>query len=443
MPLQEALTAIASAKPDARLLLAVSGGRDSLAMLHWFAAQSVWRDRVVVAHVNHGLNAGADHAEQLVRRCSASFALTCVAESVDTLGEIARSHLSVEAAARVLRYAALERLRVQTNCNHIITAHTQDDDAETVLMKLQQHATWFELVGMPMRRAHILRPFLKCTRADLRAVLPGNAVCHQDPMNSDLRFPRVRARHALALLPPHVSSFLARHGLETASSLNLAGRLANTYLNKCLRGNADPGTALENLPKNLYLEGLDFVLVEKALARRLDRTDFRLPAHRRRQILDFVNGRAPLATLPLCEGFELHRAGPHLWLAPVAVRPNSVSVELTNPEGAVATPAPFAHCASGELRLNPAALVGDPHSRLWSAGERFRPHRRRSRKIADWLHDGAVHPSVRNQWPVIHDELGIVAIPGLGVCERVAPLPTGHTLQIRWESTPTCDAHVA
>lgn len=424
---------LAKLEPKSRLLLAVSGGGDSLAMLYWFAQQESWRSRIVVAHVNHGLNEESTNAELDVKRAADSLHIPFVSESVDVKSALAKHRDSIEACARRLRYAALERMCHQTQSDFIITAHTLDDDAETVYMKLRQSASWFEQTGIPRQRSNILRPFLDIRRSELRAALPPTFRFHDDPMNSDPRFLRVQARFALKTqINPKTTELLSIHGRQTVSVLELSSRLGKIFNNNYLSNSPDPVTMLESLPKNLYLEGLGFLWVEKELSVSLGDPEFRLPASKRRQVLEFLRGSTPQAKLPLTNSFFLNRAGAKFWIGnDCSPKLRIVSSDLLNE---IRTPFSFANQCDGHLDLNLTSIRGNLVTRPWSHGERFRPFNRRTRKIADWLRDGGVHPGVRRHWPILQDDEGIVAIPGLGTCQRAVAEPGTHNLHIRWKA---------
>lgn len=433
MELTSVSKTLAKLEPESRLLLAVSGGGDSLAMLYWFAQQDCWRNRIVAAHVNHGLNEESTAVERDVKRAADSLRIPFVSEIIDVNSALATHRDSIEACARRLRYAALERMCHQTQSDFIITAHTLDDDAETVYMKLRQSASWFEQTGIPRQRDKILRPFLDVRRSDLRAALPVTSHFHEDPMNSDPRFLRVQARFVLgAQSDPKSAELLSIHGRQTASVLELSARLTKNFNNNLLTYIPDPATLLESLPKNLYLEGLGFLWVEKALSNLLNDPEFRLPASKRRQVLAFLEGNPPQAKLPLPESYFLHRAGTKFWIGNTCSSESRIASSDLHNE--IRTPFSYANQCVGQLDLNPASIRGNLVTRPWSHGERFRPYNRRTRKIADWLRDGGVHPGVRQHWPVLQDDEGIVAIPGLGTCQRAVAEPGTQNLLIRWKA---------
>ncbi len=190
-----------------RLLVAVSGGPDSmalLAMLHALSRRHGWS--VTVAHLNHrlrGKDSSAD--EKLVRRWSLKNGLECIAERCDIESYRKAHRMTLEEAARDRRYDFLERIAAATQSDKVILAHTADDQAETVLWRLLRGAVG-GLAGMPesrpcgRSRAVFVRPFLAARKSDILIFLKEHRIPYRlDKSNRDIRLTRNRIR--LELLP--------------------------------------------------------------------------------------------------------------------------------------------------------------------------------------------------------------------------------------------------
>lgn len=188
-----------------RALLAVSGGSDSMALMRLAAVLA--KDGVAefdVATVDHGLRPGARKEAELVREEARSLGFRHAI--LDWTGEKPASGL--QAAARAARYRLLINHALKVGAGAIIAAHTADDQAETVLMRLSRGAGPRGLAGMaedsliaagPSDPVRLLRPFLHIRRASLQTYLKSaGAPFADDPSNDDQRFERVRARRALA-----------------------------------------------------------------------------------------------------------------------------------------------------------------------------------------------------------------------------------------------------
>ena len=168
------------------VLVAVSGGRDSVAMLHLAHRIGV---RVSVAHLDHGTRESSSQDAMFVRDLCERLSVPFHMERVDVPGIAQKRGWSLEEAARKLRYDFLTRAARQTDARAILTAHTRDDDAETVLMQLLRGTA--RATGIPPRRERILRPLLSTDRSELGAFLIGEHLSwRDDPSNLESQFNR-------------------------------------------------------------------------------------------------------------------------------------------------------------------------------------------------------------------------------------------------------------
>src|SRR5207253_9146789 len=179
--------------PFGRILVAVSGGPDSTALL--IALHEAGRD-VVAAHYDHALREGSDAVALQVERLCARLGIRFVTER--RIAPLPKG--SLQAAARTLRYEFLERARADAGADVVALAHTADDVVEGVVLHLLRGCGLAGFRGMPARRGHYVRPFLDVWKSDVRDFLRRRGVVpHEDPANLDPRFARVRAR--LQILP--------------------------------------------------------------------------------------------------------------------------------------------------------------------------------------------------------------------------------------------------
>ena len=187
---------------DAAIVLAVSGGPDSMALLRG-AARLVETDAVRwslrVAHLDHALRPESADDAAFVADAARRVGLRCTVERVDVADVAQRTGRSIEEAGREARYAFLER--VATDGAVIMTAHTADDDAETVLINLLRGTGPSGMAGIPPRRGRIVRPLLACRRHELPVLLDAAGVTYRvDPSNADPAFLRTRVRNELVPL---------------------------------------------------------------------------------------------------------------------------------------------------------------------------------------------------------------------------------------------------
>jgi len=212
-----------------RLLCAVSGGLDSMCLLHWMAGWGREQGFFVAAgHFNHRLRGeAADGDEAFVREICGQWGVPFAAGSGDTRGLMRTEGLSMEEAARRLRYDFLRRTAEQLECGWILTAHTADDQAETVLLNLIRGTGTKGLTGIPACRDNLLRPFLTVSRAELETYAAACGVPHRedetnaDPEAASRNFLRLRVMPLLRELNPRA----AEHIGAAAGQLCLADRM--------------------------------------------------------------------------------------------------------------------------------------------------------------------------------------------------------------------------
>lgn len=185
---------------DKAYVLAVSGGADSMALAHVAAGmQDLFS--FTVCHVEHGIRGqealnDAVLVEQLCEKLQLPF-FCC---HVDVPKEAEHFNLTLEEAARKLRYEALEKIAEKVSAVGILTAHHKDDQAETVLMKLMRGAGLEGLAAMDTEHDNIIRPWLQVSRRELEEYCQLNELQYcTDSTNSDTSYTRNRVR--LELLP--------------------------------------------------------------------------------------------------------------------------------------------------------------------------------------------------------------------------------------------------
>jgi tRNA(Ile)-lysidine synthase len=220
--------------PGRRVLAAVSGGSDSVA-LALILKDLHDEGRLVLAaigHVNHQLRgAESDADEAFVASLAARLGVPFVAGRVDVAAAAAEAHESTEAAARRLRYAWLHETADAVAADVVATGHTVDDQAETVLLRLLRGTGTRGLGGIRPVRGRVIRPLLECRRDALRAFVGARGeTFREDASNADLRVPRNAVRHvllpAVARLAPHGVDALARAARMAQDDENFLARVA-------------------------------------------------------------------------------------------------------------------------------------------------------------------------------------------------------------------------
>ncbi len=219
------------------LVLAVSGGPDSVALMHLavIAARTTgWR--LSVAHLDHALREESAADAEFVTAVADALGLPVTVRRTDVAALAARRGEGLEAAGRSARYAFLDELLDAAPPGALAaTAHTRDDQAETVLLHLARGTGPAGISGIAARRGRIIRPLLGVRRAALRSALDAAGVAYRiDPSNADPRFARNRARAGLLplleALHPDATAAVARAASLVSADDALLSRLAASAL---------------------------------------------------------------------------------------------------------------------------------------------------------------------------------------------------------------------
>lgn len=251
-------------KPGLKLLLAVSGGRDSVALLHACAAiAALYRLQLEVAHVDHGLRKESRADAAFVRTLAASYALPFHLKRAPR--RPARTNL--EDWARKVRYDYFSSVLKRRNLQYVLTAHNANDQAETLLMRLIQNREFSGICRQDPRR-RLLRPFLGLERSEIEAYIRRNQLRFvEDKSNQDTALLRNRIRHRLL---PYL-----RRNFDAAAVRSLAARAIALgddadCLQACSRKLAEPLRGLR-FGSREWLRSLQKVLsgAEEALSFRL------------------------------------------------------------------------------------------------------------------------------------------------------------------------------
>lgn len=232
--------------PGETLVVAVSGGSDSVALLVLLCElRTELKINLHAVHVDHGLRLDAAEDAAWVRELGRSLHVPVTVESTDVQALARNERRSLEEAGRTARYRVFEQLANHLGARWIATAHTRDDHIETVLMRLLQNARWEALGGIPAARplgaATVIRPVRELTRSELVAELAARRLAwREDPTNQDRRIARNRIRldvlPGLATEDPRLADILAVSGnLVGASRVALSAVSARVWVQTARR----------------------------------------------------------------------------------------------------------------------------------------------------------------------------------------------------------------
>ena len=242
---------------EAKVLVAVSGGMDSMCLLHVLASQGV---SLAAAHFNHQLRgAEADADEQFVRQWCGQNGIAFYAGHADVAALARENGWTLEEAGRRARYEFLERTATEHGFDRIATAHHAQDNTETLLFNLLRGAGPGGLGGIAPVRGKLIRPMLCVTRNEIEQYAKKHAVPYRtDSTNTDVSYTRNYLRHEVLPLLQNVNAAAIEHLSNTA----LLMREEDAYLNALAREHlremqqADnvvslPCAAVQNAPQAL------------------------------------------------------------------------------------------------------------------------------------------------------------------------------------------------
>lgn len=437
-------------------MLGVSGGPDSMALLHVLAElgkHSGWM--LVVAHVDHGLRPAEAEAEaDLVRDAAGRLGIPFVQARVEVRSWAAERGLSIEHAARELRYGFFEQVARQHGAGKIVVAHTADDQAEEVLLRLIRGSGRAGLAGMaPCRDNLIVRPFLTIGKKEILAYLAATgAAFSEDSSNRQRIFLRNRVR--LDLLPwlkKHFNPAIERSLRERAAIFQAEEELLATLARAACESVLQEETGPE---PGLILRLPEFARQSLALGRRiLESACWRMgcrPTFRQIEQLRRLAGDGEGALLHLSAGLRVRRQGqelrfrypqgkralrgnlvPYAEISDYLVKIDGPGEYLLEAVGLIlrleileASPGQGPGQETTAICLDADRLSFPLLARPFRPGDRFRPLGAPGRKkVGDFFTDRKVPLAERRRVPVLADSLGIVALPGLRPDQRCAVGP--------------------
>jgi tRNA(Ile)-lysidine synthase len=429
----------ALATSSTRIVAALSGGPDSVALVHILRDLDAAGELrlAALAHLNHCLRAAADADERFSVDTASRLGLPIVTERIDVGAAAAAARRSLEAVAHELRYDFFERAAARHGADAVAVGHTRDDQAETVLLRLVRGAGTRGLAGMHAKHGAVIRPLLDCRRIDVRTYLREHGLPFvHDASNDDVGVPRNRVRHELVPLleerfnPGIVDVLAGEASIAQAEHAFLEAAAADWLAEHPARRDGNSWVHDRELLKTLAVAVLRRVMhhalgemsggrlivysdVERAIAVVLgELPGFDAPGQRvepagRDVVLRSESarnrGRAPGARRRLASGGAAGTVGP-FWYS-LAVPGNIALVEIGATLSADLAEAGTLPTSNGDhVAVVPAHLVrGGLGVRNRRPGDRLKPSRAGHRKLQDLLVDRKVPRADRDRIPVVVD----------------------------------------
>jgi tRNA(Ile)-lysidine synthase len=226
-----------TSEADFPALVAISGGRDSVVMLHWLISQG--RKNLILCHLNHSLRgreSGQDAA--LVRRLAKQHSLVCEIQKRDVAAYAKQHQLSLETAGRQLRHEFLFAVAEKHGAHSVFIAHHADDQAETILANLCRGSSVSGLSGMQRetqltrgsQQLTLQRPLLEWRRSEVDDYVNRHRLTYrEDSSNGSLKYRRNRLRHQIL---PLLNEIFGRDVAPIIARLGRQARRDDTALSK-------------------------------------------------------------------------------------------------------------------------------------------------------------------------------------------------------------------
>lgn len=414
-----------------RVGVAVSAGADSVALLRLMLELREEIGLVVsVVHLNHQLRgAESDLDEAFVRELADANQVELISRRCDVRQQASENNMGIEAAARQLRYDFFREILREGTCSKIATAHTLDDQAETVLLKVARGAgtrgmagIWPQLaigvVPPALNQAQsvaIVRPVLGAHRAELREYLADiGQTWREDSSNRDLRHTRNRIRHGIL---PRIERHVNANILETFAETAEIARAEEEYWA------AEIERWIESVWRDGALNRAKLQVAPLAFQRRL----VRAAAESLEMNLEFrhveeILALGPHATASLPNARTASRCGDFIRFDEVAdltagyEYPLSVPGAVEVPEIGTSLRTELTSSKDANDLLDARFAHRELVVRNWHPGERFWPtHTKEPRKIKELLQGRHVTGEQKRSWPVIASEGEVVWMRGFGV----------------------------
>ena len=413
-------------KPGERVGVAVSGGADSVALLR--AMMELRGELGVVlsaVHFHHGIRgAEADEDESFVARLAAGLQVPFLRDQGDVPRFAKANNLSLEAAARKLRYEFFSRLLREDALDKICTAHTSDDQAETVLLRFLRGSGTRGLAGihpvLALKKGAVVRPMLKVARGDVLAYLKSlGQDWREDSSNADTAHTRNRIRHELLPLLEQDYNPSLRQLLGEVAEASRDEEGFWTQLIGSMAANAieehEGATSIR-----LGLPAMESPAVRRRLLRLgAERAGVRLDFHHVEQLLNLA-GQEKSGEVELPNGWRAKRVGRRTDSRIILQAENpaedqtgyefdlSIPSEVQIPAISTQVRVTFVRYAEVKGRYNPASLLdasllGTPLVlRNWRPGDRLHPlHRGSEEKLKRLFQEKHVPAEQRGLWPVL------------------------------------------
>ncbi len=302
--------------PGEYILIAVSGGPDSVALLHGlYALRDKLSLQLGIVHFEHGIRGKTSLRDAaFVKALARSLDLPFFIEHGRAKKYAEENRLSLEMAARQLRYAFFERILKQTQADKLALGHTADDQVEEILRRLLRGTAWIGLAGMEIKRGPYIRPLLEIFKEEILEVLHKEGISYMvDETNLERSFLRNRIRHELL---PVLLKFNPRFK-ETLLEMAAIWQEENAWIERQVDKTETECVAFSEKGLCIDLEKFfkeDSVIKRRLLARLLHKTAFRATRRHLDMLLKVAYPGGPSKVISLPGGWRGYKKGKWLYI---------------------------------------------------------------------------------------------------------------------------------
>jgi len=439
--------------PGEKLLIAVSGGVDSMVLLDLCVElKSNWSLEIAIVHVNHQLRGDESTGdEEFVRSIATQYGLPFYSRRIDTIGLKHSLKVSKQVAARDARYQYFEEIRQQIHADHVATGHQADDDAETVLFNALRGGGVRGLAGIPLTRSsgRIIRPLLFARRKDIFEYARQQGIrFRNDSSNQSSVYSRNYLRHSVVPL------LTAELGTDVSSSLN---RVSNAMkelgrlLDKLVDDRSETLVRYRETECDISLPRFEFeplFLQEEIVLRVLRTMDVEPSAVKIAKILRLCS-KQPGHSLNLSRRIVARRTHDSLIFCK-EVKPVDFSMDVSvghtySFEGFVFSlgqpePVPASYGTDGFTEYIDGDKIRQPLAiRTWKHGDWFVPlGMKGKKKLSDFFNDIRISTFEKSAVPILASNDSIVWVCGKRLDDRYRITPsTRRAIKLTYAPTTT------
>jgi tRNA(Ile)-lysidine synthase len=421
-----------------RILVAFSGGKDSLCLLSLLhRLKNEFGIEVAACHVHHKIRSfeadrDADFCAEYCKKMEIPFLL----EIADVPSFCKKEKFGLEEGARLLRYALLEQAAKKIACNKIATAHTLSDQAETVLFRLVRGSGTLGASGIPERRGAIIRPLLPFSSEEILDYLEKEGLLFiEDSSNSDILFTRNRIRNQilpeLKKINPKAEKALDRFAAMARWSQKMAESAADQWQKE---HSADSlSNALPLMPlKKLAQNEADFPLLYELLSRMAKKEKIVIDFERFLALTSLLFEPIEGKIIEIQNGFCFRVSSNFLHFEKNDCEYKSILYQVKIQPGNNPIPACGANFFLSDKRRGKVENVnkkllkilaasdrieGDLFVRNWKSGDTIRLNQM-TKSVKKLFQEAGIPKEYRHRIPLCCDEKGILWIPFIGLCDR-------------------------